>query len=84
MQHSGLVLSLSPQPDDIVHVVSEIQRAKVFTLGDLHGQRLVLVLEASSPAVAEFWYGWLGRLEGVRKVDIAFVSVEEEELAHVS
>jgi hypothetical protein len=84
MQHSGLVLTLSPLPKDIFHVVAEIQRAGVFTFGDLHGRRLVLALEASSPVVAEYWYGWLARLDGVRKVDIAFVSVEAEESAHVA
>jgi hypothetical protein len=79
MQHSGLVLTFSPEPDELVHAVHEIQKAGVFTLGDLHGRRLVLALEASSPADAESWYCWLARLPGVRKVDIAFVSVEPQE-----
>ena len=90
MQYSGLVLTFSPDSRDVHRILEEIQSAEVFTLGDLRGHRLVLALESSSPVVAEYWYGWLARLKGVSKVDIAFVSIEDgaredcKELDHAS
>jgi hypothetical protein len=82
MTTSGLVLTLSPDPELAGDAVTTMLLSGPFVLGDMVGRRLAVALEADHPSDAHDWHDWLLTLPGVEKVDVAFVHVGEE-AAHV-
>ena len=49
----------------------------MFQLGKQIADRLPVVLEVAEGSQARYWYDWVGGLDGVVKVDLAFVSFED-------
>jgi hypothetical protein len=75
---SGLVVTLS-EDDRLTPTVDAIQTAGPFTLGDRFGPRLTVALETADASVSDHWHDWLTRLDGVVKVDVAFVYFDPSE-----
>jgi hypothetical protein len=76
---SGLVVTLIEDAGRSGPAVEAIRAAGPFTLGERFGPRLTLALEtADAPASAD-WHEWLTGLEGVVKVDVAFVYFDSPE-----
>ena len=80
---SSFVVSLPEGTDEAAAVVDALQSVPVFELGDQIGRRLPVVLEAENGSTAKYWHEWVEGLPGVIKVDVAFVSFEDEEPATV-
>jgi hypothetical protein len=76
---SGLVVTLSDDPGRCVPALEAIRRADPFTLGEQFGPRLPLALEAADASASDRWHDWLTHLDGVVKVDVAFVSFDPDE-----
>jgi nitrate reductase NapAB chaperone NapD len=78
MNISGLVVTLSSE-HQVTNAIQQIRNAGPFTIGEAAGLRVAIALETDSPGISESWYRWLEQLEGVLKVDVAFVSCEASE-----
>jgi nitrate reductase NapAB chaperone NapD len=78
---SSFVVALPENEDDARAVQNAIESAPVFELGDRVGRRLPVVLEADDGSTARQWHEWVEALPGVIKVDVAFVSFDDEEEA---
>ena len=72
---SSLVVTLTSREP----VAGALSSLPVFTLGELQGTRLPVVLEAPDGATARYWHEWVERLPGVLQVDLAFVAFEDAE-----
>lgn len=79
MSVSGLVVTLADDPQRAEAARQVLLSAGVFTFGEPVGQRLPMVLDAASSEDSRRWHEWLVGVEGVAQVDIAFVSLEEDE-----
>jgi hypothetical protein len=77
MHYSGLVVTLS-DPGRREEVSRELRATGRIVVGERHGCRLTAALEARSAEEAEYWHGWVGRLPGVGKLDIALVAFDQE------
>lgn len=76
---SSFVVALPDDPDDACAVQEAIEALPVFEVGGRVGQRLPVVLEADDGATARHWHEWVESLPGVIKVDVAFVSFDDQE-----
>ncbi|MFO0880691.1 MAG: hypothetical protein U0840_25375 [Gemmataceae bacterium] len=75
MNISGLVVTLTDD-DRSASIVEAIQNAGPFTLGDRFGPRLTVAMETTTPSACDHWHDWLTQLDGVVKVDVAFVAFD--------
>lgn len=74
---SSFVVTLPEDADLAEEVCRAIDAVPVFETGAVADRRLPVVLEAPDGASARDWHGWVESLEGVLKVDVAFVSFED-------
>jgi hypothetical protein len=73
---SGLVVSLSDEPQPLAAALAAIGREKRITMGVFEANRLAIVLDtASSDEDRQLWE-WLGSLPGVSFIEVAFVGFE--------
>lgn len=79
MRISGLVVAFAPELDVIQSAMTAIQQAGPFTIGELVGQRLSVVMEVTTPEDSLHWHHWLSELPGVLDVNVAYVSVADHE-----
>lgn len=79
MHISGLVVAFEPDLVVIQSAIKAIQQAGPFTIGELAGQRLSVVMEVATPADSLHWHRWLCELPGVLNVNVAYVSVADHE-----
>ncbi|HQR05523.1 MAG TPA: hypothetical protein PLN21_01810 [Gemmatales bacterium] len=79
MYISGLVVAFEPEVDVIQSAMAAIQQAGPFTVGELAGQRLSVVMEVTAPEDSLRWHRWLSELPGVLDVHVAYVSVADHE-----
>jgi nitrate reductase NapAB chaperone NapD len=79
MHISGLVVAFEPEVDVIQSAMAAIQQAGPFTVGELAGQRLSVVMEVAAPEESLQWHRWLSELPGVLDVHVAYVSVADHE-----
>ena len=73
---SSLVVTLPPLEEQAGRIRDVIAAIPVFQLGKQIADRLPVVLEVEEGSQARYWYDWVGGLDGVVKVDLAFVSFE--------
>ncbi len=74
---SSLVVTLPPLEEQAGRIRDVIAAIPVFQLGKQIADRLPVVLEVAEGSQARYWYDWVGGLDGVVKVDLAFVSFED-------
>ena len=74
---SSLVVTLPPLEEQAGRIRDVIAAIPVFQLGKQIADRLPVVLEVEEGSQARYWYDWVGGLDGVVKVDLAFVSFED-------
>jgi nitrate reductase NapAB chaperone NapD len=74
---SSLVVTLPPFEEQATVIRKAIESVPVFQLGGQIADRLPVVLEVEDGAQARYWYEWVSGLNGVVKVDLAFVSLED-------
>lgn len=79
MHISGLVVAFEPDLVVIQSAISAIQKAGPFTVGELAGQRLSVVMEVATPEDSLRWHRWLSELPGVLDVNVAYVSVADHD-----
>lgn len=79
MHISGLVVAFEPEIDAIQSAMTAIHQAGPFTVGELAGQRLSVVMEVATPEDSLRWHRWLSKLPGVLDVNVAYVSVADHE-----
>lgn len=79
MHISGLVVAFEPKLDVIQSAMAIIQQAGPFTVGELAGQRLSVVMEVATPEDSLQWHRWLSELPGVINVSVAYVSVADHD-----
>ena len=79
MRISGLVVAFEPDIDVIQSAITAMQQAGPFTVGELAGQRLSVVMEVATPEDSLHWHLWLSALPGVLDVNVAYVSVADHE-----
>jgi len=84
MRISGLVVAFEPDIDVIQSAITAMQQAGPFTVGELAGQRLSVVMEVATPEDSLHWHRWLCALSGVLDVSIACVSVDDHEVEVVT
>ncbi len=77
---SSFVVTLT---EDIAHreaVIEALRSIPSFTVGDLPTpSRVPVVVEVDDSQQSRFWYDWVEQLPGVVKVDVAFVSCDEND-----
>lgn len=59
--------------------VPTLAALSVLTLGERHGMRLPVVVEAPDGSTSRYWHEWVEQLPGVVQVEVAFVSFDESE-----
>lgn len=74
---SSLVVTLPRLKEHANRIREAIAAIPVFQLGEQIADRLPVVLEVEDGSQARYWYDWVGGLDGVMKVDLAFVSFED-------
>ena len=74
---SSLVVTLPRLEKQATRIRDAIAAIPVFQLGDQIVDRLPVVLEVEDGSQARYWYEWVSGLNGVIKVDLAFVSFED-------
>jgi hypothetical protein len=79
MNVSGLVVTLVDDPASRSSALDAIRAAGPFTLGDPFGSRYPTALETPDERASHDWHDWLVHLQGVVKVDLAFVSFDSPE-----
>lgn len=79
---SSLVVTLPPLKEQAGRIREAIAAIAVFQPGDQIADRLPVVLEVEDGSQARYWYDWVGGLDGVVKVDLAFVSFEDVQREH--
>lgn len=79
MRISGLVVVFEPDLSAIQSAMTVIRQAGPFTIGELAGQRLSIVMEVVAPEDSLHWHRWLGELPGVLDVNVAYVSVDDHD-----
>jgi nitrate reductase NapAB chaperone NapD len=79
MHISGLVVAFEPDLVVIQSAITAIKHAGPFTVGELVGQRLSVVMEVAAPEDSLQWHRWLCELPGVLDVSIAYVSVADHD-----
>ena len=79
MHISGLVVAFEPDLVVIQSAITAIQETGVFTVGELAGQRLSVVMEVATPEDSLRWHRWLSELPGVLDVNVAYVSVADHD-----
>lgn len=79
MHISGLVVAFEPELDVIQSAMAAIQQAGPFTVGELAGKRLSVVMEVATPEDSLHWHRWLSELPGVLNVSVAYVSVADHD-----
>ena len=77
MPVSGLVLSLSDEPQPRAEALAVIGREAQITVGVLEANRLAIVLDTASREEDRQLWDWLGSLAGVSFVEVAFVGFEQ-------
>lgn len=73
MHTTGLVVTLSQQPEESAAAVAELEAAGPFTLGQACGACRAVALEAADPEAARRWHEWAAGLPGVLAVEVVFV-----------
>ena len=79
MPVSGLVVSLSDEPQPRSEALAVIGREARITMGVLEANRLAIVLDTASSEEDRQLWDWLGSLSGVSFVEVAFVGFEQRE-----
>ena len=79
MPVSGLVVSLSDEPQSRAEALAVIGREARITVGVLEANRLAIVLDTPSSEEDRRLWEWLGSLPGVSFVEVAFVGFEQPE-----
>ena len=79
MPVSGLVVSLSDEPQKRADALAVIGREQRITVGVLEAQRLAIVLDTASSEEDKQLWDWLGSLPGVSFLEVAFVGFEQRE-----
>lgn len=74
---SSLVVTLPPLEEQAGRIRDAIAAIPMFQLGNQIADRLPVVLEVEEGSQSRYWYDWVGGLDGVVKVDLAFVSFED-------
>jgi hypothetical protein len=77
MPVSGLVVSLSDEPQPRSEALAVIGREARITMGVLEANRLAIVLDTASSEEDRQLWDWLGSLSGVSFVEVAFVGFEQ-------
>jgi hypothetical protein len=77
MPVSGLVVSLSDEPQRRAEALAVIGREARITMGVLEANRLAIVLDTASSEEDRQLWDWLGSLLGVSFVEVAFVGFEQ-------
>lgn len=75
---SSLVVTLPPAQEKASRIRDAIAAVPVFELGDQIADRLPVVLEVEDGSLSRYWYEWVKGLDGVVKVDLAFVGLDDE------
>lgn len=79
---SSLVVTLPRNELQSAGIRNAISALPVFQSGVQIGNRLPVVLEVNDGSQARYWYEWIGGLDGVVKVDLAFVSFDDDKCEH--
>ena len=79
MPVSGLVVSLSDEPQPRAEALDVIGREPRITVGVLEANRLAIVLDTASSEEDRQLWTWLGSLPGVSFVEVAFVGFDQQE-----
>lgn len=84
MHTSGWVVTFAADPALARGAQLELASAGPFTLGDAHGCRRAVTLEASDPQAAHHWHEWAEALPGIDGVEVVFVHWDdcEQEVVH--
>ena len=75
---SSFVIALPEDETEAGVIQDAIRAVPVFEQGERIGRRLPVVLEAKDGSAARHWHEWVESLPGVIKVDVAFVSFDDE------
>ena len=81
MSISGLVITLTDDPAEALAALTRVRVDGRFELGERHRHVVPVVLQAASDIDAQEAVAWLSQLQGVRKVDVAYVKLADEALA---
>ena len=76
MPVSGLVISLSEEPDLQAEALAAIGYRSEITMGVLEANQLAVVLDTPSSHQDKLLWQWLNSLPGVSLVEVAFVGFE--------
>ena len=78
MPVSGLVVSLSDEPQPRAESLALIGREPRITVGVVEANRLAIVVDTASSEEDRRLWEWLGSLPGVSFVEVAFVGFEQQ------
>ena len=77
MPVSGLVVSLSQEPQLRAEALDAISREAKITLGEREGNRLAIVLDTDSSQEDRHIWDWLHSLPGIALLEVAFVGFDQ-------
>jgi hypothetical protein len=77
MPVSGLVVSLTQEPELRRKTVDAIRGEPRIDIGPIHSDRMALVIDTASSAEDKQLWDWLKQLPGVVFVDVALVAFED-------
>ena len=77
MPISGLLLTLSSDPDRASEALEHLQRRPGIELGDARGRWLPIATETSDSRSAREVHHWLESLPGIAQVEVIYVSFDE-------
>lgn len=76
---SSFVVTLVDDAREHEQVLAALRSIPCLEVGDVPAtRRLAVVLETDASDESRHWYDWIEHLPGVLKVDMAFVTFEEE------
>lgn len=77
MNISSMVISLNEKMTEISSVEELLAQIPCIEVGQRHGSRIPIVLEAEDEFDAREWFQKISQFPGVLKVEVAFVSFED-------
>lgn len=77
MNISSMVLTLVDNTTEIRAVEETLAQISCIEVGQRHGRKIPIVLEAEDEFEAREWFQRISQIPGVIKVEVAFVSFED-------